>query len=156
MSNSQFALRAALGSALGFAVLLLAGCGGDRLPVSGQVWLDDEPLTKGVIKFMPQQGVDGPQVAADILDGRYEFDSTNGPFAGEHRVEIYLDQPLTPGLDDPEEYIRLGGPQGLVQEPPNGVAAQFNTASTLTAQPSHEGDNAFDFHVTSVPAAANP
>jgi len=150
------ARRGRLALLLTAAMVSFAGCGGDRVAVRGQVWLDDEPLPRGVIKFVPLAGVDGPQVAADIIDGEYEFDSMSGPVTGEHRVEIFVDQPLTPGMDDPEEYIRLGGPQGLVREPQNGVAPQFNSASTLVAQPSHDGGGAFDFHVTSVPSSVSP
>lgn len=155
MYHSKFRTRRTRLALIFLLVLALAGCGGDRVPVSGQVWLDEDPLAKGVIKFVPQQGVAGPQVATEIVEGNYEFDSTTGPVAGEHRVEIYVEQPITPGLDDPEEYIRLGGPQGRVQEPPNGVAPEFNVASTLTADPG-DGNQSFDFRVTSVQVGAKP
>ena len=93
--------------------------------------VDGAPMSKGVIKFVPASGVRGPEVAADVTDGRFAFDTTNGPVAGEYKVEVYLDQPLPVGLDDPEKYVQLGGPRGKVAAPPNPVHPIFNVQTTL-------------------------
>jgi hypothetical protein len=90
-------------------------------------------MAKGVVKFVPLHGVRGPEVAADVIDGHFAFDTTDGPVAGEYKVEVYLDQPLPVGLDDPEKYVQLGGPQGKIPSPRNPVDSMFNVQTTLTA-----------------------
>jgi hypothetical protein len=73
--------------------LILANSGCDnrpsRVPVSGIVLIDGQPLTRGNIKFVP---VDGrPSAGAIGQDGRFTltcYDGNDGAIPGIHRVQI--------------------------------------------------------------------
>jgi hypothetical protein len=137
----------------------VAGCGSAGVSISGTITLDQAPLAKGVIKFVPAASVPGPAVAVDVVDGNYVASSDDGLVAGDYTVEIYTDQPPTPGLDEPATYIALGGPQGKLKEIPNTVDPKFSTHSVLKVQLTQEG-HTFNFDVTSAgalfPGAASP
>lgn len=126
--------------------LSLSGCGGQGVPVHGHVTLDGAPLSAGTIKFIPEAGVPGPTVSAEIEGGEYAFGSADGPVAGPYRVEIYADAPLTPGLDDPQEFLRQGG---ALKESPNPIAPRFNRETTLRALVETGGGRKFDFAAAS-------
>jgi len=68
------------------------GCGAQgkvsRLPVSGTVSFASGELLNGSITFVPSEGRSGPAATTAIVDGKYRFDVTNGPTAGEHRVIV--------------------------------------------------------------------
>ncbi|MGD0899208.1 MAG: hypothetical protein ABR915_15330 [Thermoguttaceae bacterium] len=74
------------------SALLLGGCGKgnriERLPVSGSVSAPDGDLVSGSITFLPAEGRPGPAATANLVDGRYRFDRSNGPTAGPHRVIV--------------------------------------------------------------------
>ncbi|WP_437191712.1 hypothetical protein [Planctomicrobium sp. SH527] len=57
-------------------VLLVSGCGGPTAPqrasVSGEVLVDGQPLSEGVISFIPTDGVKGPTSGTKVLNGRYQ------------------------------------------------------------------------------------
>ncbi len=58
------------------ACLLLAvvGCGGDgRQAVSGDVTMDGQPLSDGIIRFEPQAGIPGSGAGTAIVDGRFQL-----------------------------------------------------------------------------------
>lgn len=76
--------------ALALAIGLI-GCGGNEgpptYPVSGTVTYKGNPLVDGQIAFRPDEskGGTGPMHAADIVDGTFSVEATEGP----KRVEIY-------------------------------------------------------------------
>ena len=76
---------------LGFAVLLI-GCGKDsgvvRLPVGGKVVRADGKPLSGSITFLPAEGRPGPAATTRLVDGKYQFDRSNGPTAGPSRVIV--------------------------------------------------------------------
>lgn len=88
------AFAAVFASTAGMLVvlLLLSGCGDgrpQRVPVSGQVLLDGQPLTFGVIRFVPK----GARASSGQIDpeGRFKlvcFDQQDGAVLGEHRIEV--------------------------------------------------------------------
>jgi hypothetical protein len=131
--------------------LTLLGCGGSGVAVHGDVTLDGQPLAEGTIKLVPASKVKAPAVAAQIVGGRYAFDSEGGPVPGDYAIEIYAAEPPTPGLDDPDEYIRLGGPQGQVRPQGNRVDPKYNSQTTLRKTVSYDGETRLDFQVTSRP-----
>lgn len=52
------------------ALPLLSGCGAAKMPISGSVTYDGQPVAYGAISFAPADGV-GPSAGGEILDGRY-------------------------------------------------------------------------------------
>ena len=73
-----------VGLLLCLLLLLPAGCSENGLvEVAGQVTLDDKPLEKGTISFMPADGK-GPSAAAIIEQGAYSVEVA----PGEKKVEI--------------------------------------------------------------------
>lgn len=68
----------------------LAGCGSDspRVAVEGLVTFDGQPLPSGQIAFIPLSAQSAPTAGATIAQGRYAIAADQGPFPGEHRVEI--------------------------------------------------------------------
>jgi hypothetical protein len=71
---------------------LLAGCGREpaivRLPVRGAVTLLSGGDLSGSITFLPASGHTGPAATTTLAAGSYQFNQTNGPTAGPHRVVI--------------------------------------------------------------------
>lgn len=74
------------------ALCVVAGCGQgrpDRVAVSGQVLIDGQPLTQGLIQFVPE----GARPSGGKLDanGRFKltcYDGGDGIVPGTHRVMI--------------------------------------------------------------------
>jgi len=80
---------------------LCAGCGKSRAfevaPVQGTVTLDGEPVTRGMVTFVPDEksGTKGPIGVGKIEeDGSYHIvtlpnaDSLNGAVVGRHRIRV--------------------------------------------------------------------
>jgi len=73
-------------------LIALSGCSDgrpERVKVSGQVLIDDQPLTHGNIKFVPS----GARPSAGIIDENGNFtltcyDGNDGVVPGTHRVQI--------------------------------------------------------------------
>jgi hypothetical protein len=81
---------AVLGILLGLGILL-DGCGkggARRLPVHGAVSLSNGENLSGSITFVPVAGSPGPAATAALSDGRYQFNRSDGPAAGPHRVTV--------------------------------------------------------------------
>lgn len=67
------------------------GCGGsnsDRLPVTGSVSIDGQPVSQGSISFERLDGTPGPSAGAPIADGRFRIESERGLLPGNHVVSI--------------------------------------------------------------------
>jgi len=97
----------------GFLTLIFfgSGCaeeGPPRAAVTGTVTVDDEPLQKGSIRFIPTDETKGPEAGAKIENGFYELSEEDGPVVGTVRVEIR--DVTDPGydLDDPEQFVEKG------------------------------------------------
>ena len=72
--------------------LALVGCSSDsdRSRVQGTVRYNGEPVDDGGIAFIPEgEGAAQDRATGEIRDGRYDLDSTRGPYPGKYRVEIY-------------------------------------------------------------------
>jgi hypothetical protein len=81
------------GSCLVVAVLVLAsGCGDgrpQRVPVSGVVLIDGQPLSQGNIKFVPKSG--RPSAGKIGSDGHFSltcYDGNDGAIVGSHQVQV--------------------------------------------------------------------
>src|SRR5690606_23785262 len=74
------------------AVVLLLGCGDGRpkrVPFSGQVLIDNQPLTSGTIMVIPDN--DRPATGQIGSDGRFTlstYTDADGVVLGTHRVEV--------------------------------------------------------------------
>jgi hypothetical protein len=72
-------------------LLIAAGCGSDtggRIPVSGRVTYEGEPLPAGRILFTPAAGNRGPSAGGIIEAGRYRIRADEGPIVGEHTITV--------------------------------------------------------------------
>ncbi len=95
------------------AVLMLSGCYGDtngpkRLPVSGTVTVNDEPLEVARIEFHPSSGdlVNSPTAFGYVKEGKYEITEHAGTVIGPHEVIV---RPIeVEDLDEEAEEIVLG------------------------------------------------
>lgn len=87
---------------------LLIGCSGGetRVPISGQVTLDDQPLSSGRIFFVSAD-VDTPfQSAAEILNGAYTLSQDRGLAMGTYQVTIRPpERELSFAPDDPDAFL---------------------------------------------------
>lgn len=79
-------------------LLALVGCGDSRparVPISGQVLIDGEPLKFGVIRFIPDDG--RPSSGNLDANGRFTlrcFDDDDGAVLGHHKVAIFANEAL--------------------------------------------------------------
>jgi hypothetical protein len=78
-----------------FALVLVAvlpGCGQRnspaRLPIYGTVTLAGGEKPNGSISFVPDDGNSGPAAMTALAEGRYQFNETNGPTPGPHKVIV--------------------------------------------------------------------
>ena len=116
------------------SVCLLCGCadkGPKTYPVSGTVTLDGQPLAEGIVHF---RAVTAGQVdSLPVKDGQF----SGLAVVGTRRVEVVAYKMIpVPG--------EMGGevPQPL-------IAPRFNSMSTLTAEVTAAGPNAYEFKVES-------
>ncbi|MFO0928491.1 MAG: hypothetical protein U0736_15950 [Gemmataceae bacterium] len=125
-------------AAASFILVLLSGCG--KPSVSGTVTLDGKPVDGGVISFV----ADGTnkQANADIVGGKYDFGAKPGPTAGKNKVEILWNKKTGRKIPVP------GDPGNMTDESVQAIPAQYNSASTLTADVK-SGANKLDFTLTS-------
>jgi hypothetical protein len=120
------------------------GCGnGGRAPVEGTVTLDGKNVDGGTIVFAPEDFRDGtPIVKAEIKNGKYSLDASNGPVVGKYRVEISWMQKTgrqIPANDNPE--IK-------VDEEVQRIPIPYNSGSKNMVE-IKSGGNKFDYTITS-------
>ena len=142
--------------AFGLSVLIflpITGCSNSegplRVPVSGQVMLDGQPLSSGVIRFIPQEGTEGPGAAAQIINGKFQFSDDDGPIAASHRVEIEATEFQGFAIDDEAAfavYVQNTGRSPLASNP---IPPIYNRASTLKAIVTDAEDQEFEFSLSS-------
>lgn len=132
---------------------LIVGCGSGaaegppRADVRGVVTLDGQPLSKGVILFVPLEGTPGPKTSIAIADGKFSADKFTGPVVGKHRVKIQSTDDGGYARDDETAIDRLKESRtrriDVVRVP-----AAFNSNSHLTETVSEDGSNEFEFPLT--------
>jgi hypothetical protein len=125
-----------LGLFIAWAAVALAavGCGrGDgKVDVTGKVSFDGAAMPDGYVTFTPVGG--GAPASGPIAAGQYALAAA----PGRHRVEIEASRFVGPknpvmGLQPREQY----------------VPARYNADTTLEREVSADGDNVFDFELTS-------
>ncbi len=156
--RNVFANSLQCGSLMLCCVLLLvtSGCGRptgpQRVAVQGAILFDGQPLPAGQIRFIPTEGTKGPSAAGSVKKGFFEFNSTNGPIVGKHRVEIEAIPNVAFELDDEAAYAKAQKEKNAVPLPPQPIPPQYNERSTLTATVDPKGDKKFNFDLEKVPA----
>src|SRR3954454_23492562 len=76
----------------GCGLLVLGGCGDGRparVPISGVVVIDGQPLSRGHISFVPENG--RPSIGDIGSDGKFTlrcYDGQDGAIPGVHRVQV--------------------------------------------------------------------
>lgn len=141
------ALPQALAAFLIAMVLATAGCGGastgGRLPISGEVLLDGQPLDEGAIHFEPSVEEKVKMDAGGVIkNGKYSLTAEHGLPPGKYIVSITSSAKDTRTADE----IMKGGPDA--EGPKQRIDAKYNAQTTLTAEVK-PGANKFDFKVES-------
>ena len=113
--------------------------------VTGTVRLDNEPLPRGSIAWIPIEGTPGPGGGGGIsTEGKYEIQRGLRP--GRYRVEIRSTRTL-PGRKVMNPTI----PTERVDEEVSVIPERYNTGGELIRE-IRPGSNAFDFDLDGVPA----
>lgn len=135
----SFALTIASG-----LILVIAGCGGSdtdgRVEVSGLVTLDGQPLDDAHITLIPESS--GPAVSGAITGGEFRLGAAEGPAVGPYFVEIDAVRPTGRTIEHPDLFGET------TEETENIIPPQFNRRSTLRVEVVADGDNRFEFAVT--------
>ena len=129
---------------LGLLFAGLIGCGSgnsiELIRVTGRVTLDDKPIEKGLIQFLPTDG-SGSSAASEIRRGEYQVDVP----IGKKRVEVTSPKVIgqQKAYDTPESPV-----MDLLEEQ---IPVEYNARSQLNANVSRE-QKTFDFPLKSKPA----
>jgi hypothetical protein len=124
-------------------VLLLSGCGGERIercPVRGSVRLDGQPLAEGTILFSPR--AQGPSAGGEIRDGVFTLSEQEGPSPGPYLVEINAYRPTGKTERDAATGETITLAESII--PP-----RYNRNSTLTVEVKAGEENRFEFELQS-------
>jgi len=125
----------------GFLVLAacVAGCGDgrpQRVPVSGRVLIDSEPLGGGYVRFVPPN--DRPSSGAIGPDGRFTlgcFEKDDGAVLGEHQVAVIANEALD------EVTMKWLAPQKYADHTTSGIIVEIDgPTDDLEIELSRNGD----------------
>jgi hypothetical protein len=149
-------------SAGAVAAVAMAGCGASddlpRLPISGRVTYDGEPLTKAWIQFRPEGNGGVTASGAMIEDGAYSIPRGDGLIPGNYRVAITKAEEPEGDANKPEvasapkestKTLKLKkgmSPFGFAKQL---IPDKYNTKTRLTANVLADGPTAFDFTLNS-------
>lgn len=112
----------------------------NRAAIEGLVKLDGDPLERGVITFISQDGKN-VNTSALINQGRYLLSANNGPAIGKNKVEIRSEKKTGRSIQKP------GAPAGdPIPEVVEAIAERFNAKSQLIIDVK-PGPNTKDFDV---------
>ena len=120
---------------------LALGCGDGRpgrVPVSGQVLIDGQPLTAGYLRFVPPN--DRPSAGTIGSDGRFTlgcFEEADGAVLGQHKVAVIANQTID------EVTMKWLAPQNYADYTTSGIEIEITgptddlliELSSETAQP---------------------
>jgi len=106
----------------------------DRVPVSGRVVIDGEPLTNGTIIFIPEGGAH-TSIGTIDKEGHFTltcYDGNDGAVLGTHRMEIVLSEALdedAPPWPVPRKYAnyQTSDLTAEITGPANDVLVQLET-----------------------------
>ena len=131
---------------------MLLGCGPGnplgRLPLSGEVTLNGEPVVLGSIQFEPTVS-DGLGSGARIDNGAFSVNAQQGLPPGRYLVRIYYPESQPPA----EEVVAPPGPESITAAPAGFTTARelippaYNVASEQYVDVAADGENRFVFHI---------
>lgn len=130
----------------GLFVILTSGCGGQtdgRVPVSGTVVLDSQPLDRGSLELHPLDTT-GTISGGTVRDGLFEIEADQGPKPGKYQVRIFA----AGGAFEADP----NAPPGPEAETPGAterVPARFNTQSELEVEIVPKGNRDLRFEIQS-------
>lgn len=115
-------------------MVALAGCGDgrpERVPVSGIVVIDGQPVKRGNIKFVPEVG--RPSAGKIGEDGRFTltcYDGNDGAIPGNHRVQVASNRIISDSKIEwfaPPNYadFRTSGIEITVDEPTSDLKVEL-------------------------------
>jgi hypothetical protein len=113
--------------------------------VTGTVRLDNEPLSKGSIAWIPIEGTPGPGGGGEISSGG-KYQIKQGLRPGKYRVEIRSTRTLRG-----HQVLNPTIPTELVDEEVSVIPEQYNTRSSLIREVG-PGSTVFDFDLKGVAA----
>ncbi|MCM2369007.1 carboxypeptidase-like regulatory domain-containing protein [Aporhodopirellula aestuarii] len=132
-------------TALTVSSFMLIGCDPDptveRLPVTGEVTLDDRPLSSATIRFISDQR--SGDAATVITAGKFQFDQENGLAPGAYDVVV---TPNSPELNEAIEAIQSGDRDPLQTRT---VPARYQRSGALQATIDPDADNHYRFELSS-------
>lgn len=122
------------------------GCGGGgppsgRLPISGEVTLDGQPLDQGAIQFEPTDKSSKLNAGGVIANGKYKIGSEQGLPPGKYKVSI------TSVAKDTRSAQDIMNNPG--EQPAERIAAKFNTESAEVVEVVGGKSNEFNFKTES-------
>ena len=124
--------------------VLLGGCGQQsglqKVPLTGGVTFDGDPIPNGEVLFYPIEGTQGSVSGGPIKDGRYFAQGRGGVPLGVHRVEIRAFRAPTKAYTG--AVAVEGGPAEQYLPP------KFNIDSSLRAEV-ESSTSTIDFNLTS-------
>ena len=134
-----------LAASVALTLMMSPGCGGEsgppRLPISGRVTLDGQPLSTGAVTLIPTGS--GPAVGGTIEGGTFALGRSDGPGPGTYKVEIMSVQPTGKKVVSPDD------PTVKIDEVRNVIPARYNLETRLEAEVKPDGQNAFQFELSS-------
>ncbi len=131
------------------ALVVVGGCGRggdkyDRLPFSGTVTLDGQPLASGYIVFEPKSG-QPTQSGGMISGGKFDVPRKSGAVAGKYSVAIFS------GVDSSTSNVEPGtleAEMAALKGKGERVPRKYNIDSILTVEVESGKDNVFPFDLT--------
>jgi hypothetical protein len=124
------------------AIVALAGCGSNQIPIAGMVTLEGKPLTEGSISLEPVDGL-GPTTGGKIVEGKYTLIGSAAPLPGKKTVRVS-------GAFKTGRRIPAGPPLPsgtMIDEIGVRVPDAYGTSSSLTCEVSRDGPKEIDFHL---------
>jgi hypothetical protein len=127
------------------ALLVLAGCGSDRVPVGGVATFNGEPVLAGTITLEPADDK-GVATGARIIDGKYAIADDAAPQPGKKKVRIFASRKTGRCIQ-----AAFSPPGALADEIERYIPDIYNTRTILTCEISRDGSRQIDFNLKRQP-----
>jgi hypothetical protein len=127
-------------------LMAVVGCGPktDRLSIRGSVQLDGAPLQSGSISFASMPGEKLQSTGAMVQDGTYYIPAEKGLLPGVYGLQL-----TSPDAEAKPILLRDAASGRSFPVAPDRIPAEYNVESTKTIEVTRDGDNVFDFNISS-------